>query len=69
MKGATNEISDAEWEFFTGIAPQPLEDKVVLPNWASFDRQQPFNYFCSALPKVAKAIKWSDDGFNAWKKS
>ena len=41
---------------------------MVLPNWASFDRQQSFNYFCSALPKVAKAIKWSDDGFNAWNK-
>jgi len=33
---AVVEIPDAEWEFLTGVAPPPLENKVVLPQWANF---------------------------------
>jgi hypothetical protein len=37
-----------------------LENKVVLPQWANFDRQEAFNHFAAALPKLAKSINFND---------
>lgn len=39
MKSISTDIPDAEWDFLTGTAPPPLENRVVLPQWASFERQ------------------------------
>lgn len=47
----------------------PLENKVVLPQWANFDRQESFNHFAAALPKLAKSINFNDGEFTAWAKS
>ena len=66
IKGVTNEISDAEWDFFTGIFPLPLENKVVLPQWANFERQEVFNHFSVALPKLSKSINFNDAEFATW---
>jgi hypothetical protein len=46
-----------------------LENKVVLPQWASFDRQEAFNYFASALPKLSKSISFNDQEFTSWSKA
>jgi len=66
MKAISNDIPDAEWDFLTGAAPPPLESKVVLPQWASFERQEIFNYFACTVPKLAKSINFSDGGWNDW---
>jgi hypothetical protein len=47
----------------------PLENKVVLPQWANFDRQESFNHFAAALPKLAKSINFNDGEFTNWVKS
>ena len=41
---------------------------MILPNWASFDRQEAFNHFCVALPKIAKGINFNDAEFESWYK-
>ena len=56
---AVADIPENEWEFLTGVAPPPLENKVVLPQWATFERQEVFNYFASTVPKLAKSINFS----------
>lgn len=61
VKTISNDISEPEWEFFTGVFPMPLENKVVLPQWANFDRQEVFNHFAAALPKLAKSINFNDN--------
>jgi dynein heavy chain 2, cytosolic len=69
VKIISAEISEPEWDFFTGVFPMPLENKVVLPQWANFDRQEAFNHFTAALPKLAKSINFNDNEFAAWSKS
>jgi dynein heavy chain 2, cytosolic len=69
VKAISNDISEPEWEFFTGIFPLPLENKVVLPQWANFERQEAFNHFAVALPKLAKSVNFNDAEFAVWSKS
>lgn len=63
---AVVDIPEAEWEFLTGAAPKPLENKVVLPQWAGFERQEMFNYFATVVPKLAKSINFSENGWAEW---
>lgn len=66
MKAVSHDIPEAEWDFMTGAAPPPLENKVVLPQWASFERQEAFNYLATTVPKLAKSINFSDSGWDSW---
>lgn len=66
MKAVSTDIPEPEWDFMTGAAPPPLESKVVLPQWANFERQEAFNYFAATVPKLAKSINFSDSGWDSW---
>jgi hypothetical protein len=46
-----------------------LENKVILPSWSTFDRQEAFNNFCSNFPKIAKQVNFNDREFDEWNKS
>ncbi len=63
------EISTQEWEFFTGLIPPPVENKVILPSWSTFDRQEMFNSFCLNFPKLAKQVNFNEKEFEVWNKS